>query len=206
MAHPPNTQIRRRQISQALMQVMAKKGYEGASIHAVAAAAGLTPGLVHYHYKNKQQILLATLEHLAELQSDRLKAHLEGLTGIEAIDAFIDAHLALGKAADPQALACWIALTGEALRQPEVGEAFGRVLAGFHRQLASILMEGAQRGDFICADPGNAACAIFAAIQGYYALAATARHLIPKGSAAASVRGMARAAIDKAGNAMGGKP
>lgn len=197
MAHPPNTQERRREIALALRQVMAKKGYDGASIQDIAAAAGLAPGLVHYHYKNKQQILLALLDHLAEHQSERLKEHLEGTSGLGSLDAFINAHLALGRSANPEVLACWIALTGEAIRQPEVGLAFGQIVTGFHQQLVKILQEGTNAGDFRCSDPEGVACAIFAAIQGYYSLAATARPLIPRGSAAGFVRRMARSLLEE---------
>ena len=38
---------------------MADRGYERASVTAIAKAAGLTPGLVHYHFHNKKEILLA---------------------------------------------------------------------------------------------------------------------------------------------------
>ncbi len=200
MTRTPNTQERRKQIVLALQQVMAKKGYEGSSVQEIAAAAGLAPGLVHYHYKTKQEILLALLDHLVELQSNRLDQALEGLHGLEALDRFIDAHLALGRSADPEALACWIALNGEAIRQPEVGEAFGRALATFRAQLLTLLKEGAGSGSFLCTVPEEAASAIFAAIQGYFALAATARNLIPKGSAAPAVRSMARALVVPAGS------
>lgn len=195
MARTPNTQERRKQIVLALQQVMAKQGYDGSSIQDIAAAAGLAPGLVHYHFKTKQEILLALLEHLVDLQSERVRLALEGFSGVDALDHFIDAHLALGRSADPEALACWIALSGEAIRQPEVGEAFGQALATFRGHLLTILREGTTSGAFQCEDPEAAASAIFAAIQGYYALAATVRSLIPKGSAAPAVRTMARALV-----------
>src|SRR5690348_6252199 len=111
MARTPNTLQRRRQIALALQQVMAAKGYDGASIHDIASAAQLTPGLVHYHFENKQAILLALLDHLAEQQGQRIDAQVDGKNGLEAVDAFIDAHLALGRSADPEALACWIGLS-----------------------------------------------------------------------------------------------
>lgn len=195
MARTPNTQERRKQIVLALQEVMAKQGYDGSSIQDIAAAAGLAPGLVHYHFKTKQEILLALLEHLVGLQSERVRLALEGFSGVDALDRFIDAHLALGRSADPEALACWIALSGEAIRQPEVGAAFSQALATFRGHLLTILREGTTSGAFQCEVPEAAASAIFAAIQGYYALAATVRFLIPRGSAAPSVRTMARALV-----------
>jgi len=64
MARPSNTDERRLQIMGALVKVMAKRGYDGASVADIARAARLTPGLVHYHFKNKQEILLAALRDL----------------------------------------------------------------------------------------------------------------------------------------------
>ena len=64
MPRPSNTEERQAQITGALMKVMAKRGYDGASVADIAKAARLTPGLVHYHFKSKQEILLAALRDL----------------------------------------------------------------------------------------------------------------------------------------------
>src|SRR6185503_18176636 len=112
MARPSNTAERRSQITGALVKVMAKQGYDGASIADVARVAKLTPGLVHYHFKSKQEILLAVLEELVERHLSKLDARLALETdGARAqLSAFIDFHLGLGADADPEALACWILL------------------------------------------------------------------------------------------------
>src|SRR5690242_8084135 len=77
MPRPSNTEERRAQITGALMKVMARSGYDGASIADIAEAAHLTPGLVHYHFKNKQEILLAALHELVARHRERLEARLE---------------------------------------------------------------------------------------------------------------------------------
>ena len=58
MPRPSNRAQRREEIANALMRIMAKKGYEGAALSDVAAEAGLTQGLIHYHFKDKMEILL----------------------------------------------------------------------------------------------------------------------------------------------------
>jgi TetR/AcrR family transcriptional repressor of bet genes len=45
-------------------------------------------------------------------------------------------------------------------------------------------------GRFRCADPDAAAAAILATIQGYFVLGATARELVPRGSAARAAAAM----------------
>jgi TetR/AcrR family transcriptional repressor of bet genes len=108
------------------------------------------------------------------------------------VEAFIDVHLGLGKHADPEALACWILLSGEALREPKVRAAYAGELERMVKRLSEVIRRGAKAGAFTCSDADAAASALVATIQGYFALAATARSVIPKGSAATSTKKMAR--------------
>lgn len=190
MARPSNTAERRAQIAHGLIKVMSKHGYDGASVADIAAAAKLTPGLVHYHFKDKREILLTAVAELAAAHEARLDRALAKAGGDPAkeVDAFVDAHLGLGAEADPQALACWLLVGGEALREPKVRAAYEAVLASSRARLAAVLKKKPLR----CADPEAAAAALLATIHGYFSLAATARGLIPKGSAAAAAKKMAR--------------
>lgn len=193
MPRPSNTEERREQITRALMKVMAKRGYDGASIADVAKTARLTPGLVHYHFKNKQEILLAALRELVVHHDTGLDARLAAAAEdpVEEVAAFIDFHLGLGADADPEVLACWILLSGEALREPKVRVQFEKAIEATVRRLAEIIQAGVERQVFTCESVAAAASALVAAIQGYFVIAATAREVIPKGSAAASTKHMA---------------
>jgi TetR/AcrR family transcriptional regulator, transcriptional repressor of bet genes len=193
MARPSNSTERRRQIVRALIKVMAKHGYDGASIADVAKAAKLTPGLVHYHFKNKQEILLAALQDLVEPHLTRLDARLLAMADDPRamLAAFIDFHLGRGADADPEALACWILLSGEALRQAKVRTRFEQALAAIRHRLQRTIESGIVRGVFRCDAPASAATALLATIQGYFVLAASARALIPLGSAAVMTKRMA---------------
>jgi TetR/AcrR family transcriptional repressor of bet genes len=194
MARPTNTAERRTQIARALLKVMAKNGYEGASVADVAKVAAIAPGLVHYHYKNKLEILLAAIDELAADYDERLARHLGAARGDpeQELRAFVDAHLRTGDEADPEALACWIDISGEALREPRVKKAFARVTARSTATLADILRRGTAEKRFVCKEPDAAAAAVVALIQGYFVLAANARQLIPAGSAARTALAMCR--------------
>jgi TetR/AcrR family transcriptional repressor of bet genes len=193
MPRPSNTEERRAQITGALVKVMAKRGYDGASIADIAKTAGLTAGLVHYHFDNKQEILLAALSELVARHEANLDARLAaaGADPIAQLVAFIDLHLGLGANADPDALACWILLSGEALREPRVRTEFERALEALAARLAALIRRGTEQRLFHCEALDAAASAIVALIHGYFVLAATARKLIPKGSAAPSAKRMA---------------
>jgi TetR/AcrR family transcriptional repressor of bet genes len=186
MARPTNTAERRVQIARALLRVMARTGYAGAAVTDVAKLAKVAPGLIHYHFKNKLEILLVAIDELETDYVRRLDAQLAAAGGDPAreLQAFVDAHLHLGKDADPEALACWIDVSGESLREPRVKKSFARVLSRSTTRLSDILRRGVASGQFRCMEPAVAAAAIVAVIQGYFVLGATARELVPRGSAA----------------------
>ena len=200
MARPSNTEERRAQITRGLLKVMAGRGYDGASIADIAKAARLSPGLVHYHFDSKQQILLAALHELVARHEAKLEQRLATAGGdpVREVAAFIDFHLGLGADADPEALACWILLSGEALREPKVRVEFERALASVTARLAGVIRDGVEQRVFRHDGDGAAASALVATIQGYFVLAATARALIPKGTAAAATKRMATGLLDPA--------
>jgi len=168
---------------------MARCGYDVGD----GGAARLTPGLVHYHFKNKHEILLAALDDLVARHDQRLEARLSEVEDDPAagLAAFIDFHLGLGADADPEALACWILLGGEAVRDAKVKAAMAAAMEGMVARLAQIIRQGVDRRVFTCDAIDAAASALFATIQGYFVLAGTARQVIPRGSAALTTKRMA---------------
>src|SRR5678816_2732468 len=113
MGRPSNTHERRAQITSALMRVMAKRGFDGATVADVARAARLTAGLVHYHFDDKRDILLTLVAELAAQHMATLDRRLTqaGDDPRARLEAFIDFHLGLGLDADPDRLACWILIS-----------------------------------------------------------------------------------------------
>ncbi len=193
MARPSNTDQRRQQIVAALMTVMATEGYERASMSRVAAAAGLTQGLLHYHFPSKRAMLLALLDALVGRHLRSLDDRLEQVDDdpIRQLGRFIDHHLHLGNDADPEALACWIVISAEALRDEEVRAAYERAIGRYMGRLVRIVIQGNETMVFGCDAPDEAAAALLATIQGYFVLATSARAHVPRGSAARRTRQMA---------------
>jgi TetR/AcrR family transcriptional repressor of bet genes len=196
MSRASNTEERRQQIAAAFARVLAQRGYEAASIGETARVAGLPPGLLHYHFANKLEILLAVVDQLFRDHGARLDEALERAAPGKQLDAFIDFHLAAGKRADPERLACWLAVGAEAAREPRVRDAHRLVLAESLVRLEALLREDPRGKKLRAPRRAAAAAAILALVQGYFALAATARELIPSKSAAPSARKMAAALLE----------
>ncbi len=193
MARPSNREQRRADIVAGLMKTLPVLGYERSTTARIAKAAGLSTGLIHHHFSNKQEILLALAKTLDGLVRQRIK---KTRTPRKALHTFIDAHLALGEGASEQAVGCWVALGAEAVFQPEVGEVYRSLIASRRDELLSRLRK-------VCDDEGRStrgldviAASLLALVEGFFQLAAASPRVIPRGSAAANARAIADKLLD----------
>jgi TetR/AcrR family transcriptional repressor of bet genes len=192
MGRPSNTRERRAQIVDGLLTVMAEHGYAAASVAAVAEAAGLAPGLVHYHFDTKQEILLALVDTLdARARARRTAFTVKARTPRARLFASIDALLAPGDGADARAVACWVAIGAEAVHQPEVRRQYERLVREAVGELDVLLRDVLKSEGRSTAKAGIAAAGLMAAVEGCFRLAAAAPDVIVAGSAAGLVRAMA---------------
>jgi TetR/AcrR family transcriptional repressor of bet genes len=195
MPRPSNTVERREQIVQGLMTAMSEFGYEGATIPAIAQAAGLTPGLVHYHFNSKQAILIALIDHLSEMVRKRFSSLLDKSRRKDELTAYIQAHLALGPGADHRAVTCWIVVGAEAVRQPDIRSAYQTATAQQILWLEQICTTALKEQGRSTKASRRLALAIISAIEGAYRLTISAPDFIPAGFAAKAVIEMASGLI-----------
>jgi len=184
VTRPSTTEERRRQIVDALILEMAEHGYEHASIQAIARRAGLSPGLIHYHFANKQEILLEVIRKLRGVIHSRFQMLSRGaVTPRERVRAFIDTRLGRGEGAGPAVVAAWVIVGAEAVRQPEVKATYQEAVRTQQTLLESLIREYA--GDALTPREAQNLCGIvLAAIEGAFLFSVTAQELMPKGYAA----------------------
>lgn len=190
-----STEKRREQISEAMLETMAEHGYAKASMQRIAQTADITPGLIHYHFEDKQSILLHLLDKLVDRQHEQLEVELaEEEDPVAQLDRAIDVFLAAGDTARPDQVAAWVTISAEAIRQPNVREAFADAIDAFQGLFVDLIERGVDAGEFAPADRSPRACAaaLLSTIQGYLVTAAVNRESIPRGSAAPATRAMAR--------------
>ncbi len=83
--------IRRAQLTSATYNVVSKKGYYNFTIKDIAQEAGMSTGLIHYYFKNKQNLLLNLLREInrnihISLQQDLLQLS----DPVDKLSAFIE--------------------------------------------------------------------------------------------------------------------
>ena len=69
-----DTQIRREQIAEAALSLVASQGLRRLSVAAVARRVGLVPSGIYRHFKNKDEILDAVLDRVEQRLLANVKA------------------------------------------------------------------------------------------------------------------------------------
>src|SRR5439155_7896810 len=71
MARTQEPAVRRRLV-EAATRLFAEKGYEGASVSEIVAAAGVTKGSMYHYFQAKDDLLFEIYHRLLAMQQDRL--------------------------------------------------------------------------------------------------------------------------------------
>jgi TetR/AcrR family transcriptional repressor of bet genes len=185
MSRPSNTEQRRHEIIKAFLEVMATQGYAKATIAAIADKANLAPGLIHYHFKNKQEILLELIKQVSDLTMERYQENLLSVKSAkDHLKAYIDARLAKGNSDTSAYVAAWVVIGTEAIRQEEVRQVYEDVLKKQQKIIEGLLEEltGKDKKSI-----KKMAGIIMAAIEGAFQLSVAAKNIMPQGYAADSL-------------------
>ena len=83
---------RRRQLLDASTRVFTERRYDEVSMSEIAAAAGISKGLLYHYFTNKQELFRATLEDAARDIAMRIEPDLS-LPPAERVSASLDAYL-----------------------------------------------------------------------------------------------------------------
>jgi AcrR family transcriptional regulator len=143
---PPRRKLprdaRRVQLIEATIEVLALRGYARTTLTEVARQAGLSHGLVNFHFETKEKLLTETLLHLAEEYRLNWVAALDaaGNSPAQKLDALIRADFN-PEICTPAKLSAWCSFWGEAQSRPMYQER-----CGSNDQIYNKQMEG------ICAD------------------------------------------------------
>ena len=133
--------IRRKQLVEAAIAAIHAHGFADATVARIAAQAGISAGMVHHYFKDKDELLFATMRHLlAELRSDAVARLSRTADPVSRIRAIIDA--CFGDAQfDEQVFSAWLALYGNARHSPRLMN----ILSVYHRRLRSSLLHDLRR-------------------------------------------------------------
>jgi len=127
--------IRRKQLIAAAIASIHEYGFAEATVARIAAKAGVSTGMVHHYFADKNDLLAATMRSLLEiLRSDAVARLRRAGSPRDRVDAVINA--AFGDAQfDDEVFSAWLALYGNA----RTSDRLQRILRIYHRRLDSNL-------------------------------------------------------------------
>lgn len=145
-------ETRRLQLIEATIEVLAQRGYASTTLTEVARRAGLSHGLVNFHFATKDKLLAETLQFLAEEYRQNWQTYLDlAPPGPGAqLDALLRADLD-AKVCAPSRLSAWLAFWGEAQGRPLYQERASAndedYIARLEGIVARLMQEGGYGGD-----------------------------------------------------------
>ena len=185
MANRPNTEERRAQIVNGLLLAIAEHGYAKATIQIIAKKAGIAPGLVHYHFATKAEILVELVKALADKFSARYATlAASAQTPEEYLFAYVNARLAKGEGENPAVVGAWVVIGSEAVRMPEVRTIFQQAIAAELTLLKQLLAAYLASEGKPLNSVDHLAPSIIALMEGAFQLAVGAPEVMPTGYAA----------------------
>jgi AcrR family transcriptional regulator len=166
---PTAADARREQLLDHALAVIAERGFPETRIADVAASAGISPALVIYYFKTRDQLLTEAIR----LNEDRWYA--EGTARIAEIPS------AAGRLEELVAMSClpeadaddrvswviWLDLWAQAARHPEVAAVRQEFDDHWRRTIADLVVEGQRGGEFTAVDPDDFAVALSALLDGF---------------------------------------
>lgn len=144
-------EARRVQLIEATIETLANRGYARTTLTEVANHAGLSHGLVNFHFKTKEKLLAETMLYLAEEYRENWTEALKaaGPAPAERLEALLRADFRPPVCA-PSRLAAWLAFWGEAQGRPVYQELCGSNDADYIRLMeevcGALMAEGGYAG------------------------------------------------------------
>jgi TetR/AcrR family transcriptional repressor of bet genes len=128
--------IRRRQLVEAAIAVIHEQGFAHATVARIARKAGVSSGIVHHYFADKDELLFATMRALlSELRRDAANRLAQASGPEDRIGAVIDASFGDGQF-EEQVFSAWMALYGNARQSARLR----RIILLYHKRLRANLL------------------------------------------------------------------
>lgn len=135
-------EARRQQLIEATIEVLASKGYSRMTLTDVAKLAGLSHGLVNFHFETKEKLLSETLRYLSDEYRENWMAALAaaGQGPAKRLHALLSADFNAA-ICTPARLSAWCSFWGEAQSRPMYQETCGAKDDDYNARLESLCAE-----------------------------------------------------------------
>jgi AcrR family transcriptional regulator len=183
-------QVRREEILAATVVEVQRGGLAQTRVADVAAALGISPALVFYHFETKDRLLAEAFAYAAERDLVRLDKAVRGRgTATQRLRAVLKLYSPSGST--PPGWTLWVDAWAAALRNPELRAVSRRLDLRWKDSVAGVIEDGVRTAEFSCEDPHGAAWRITALIDGLAIQVTVHRGVLTRGQMAGWVTQLA---------------
>ncbi|MET9352813.1 TetR/AcrR family transcriptional regulator [Streptomyces sp. NPDC006617] len=148
-------EARRRDVSAAVWQVMATRGFAGLTLRAVAAELGATTGLLTHYFPTKRALVAYALDLLEQRTLSRPRRGGGGGSPATLRDALLDILPLTPEATDSNRV--WVSSWDAALSDPDLSTDYARKYAESRERLRARVAAAQERGELAPGDPTQVA-------------------------------------------------
>lgn len=161
-------EVRRLQLIEATIDSLAKRGYAETTMADVADGAGLSRGIVNFHFESKEKLLIATLQHMYDEYSAHWRAALQkaGDDPARQLQQLVWADFDRS-ICNKRKLAAWLAFWGEAKSRPTY-QALSSSRDAYYQQVFIDLCTTLKRSGSYAYEPQVMALALSAMLEGLW--------------------------------------
>ena len=145
----PIREVRQRQLVESTIAAIGRYGYAKLTLNHVATLAGLSPGIVNFHFRSKEQLLAATLEYLVE-EYEAMWVQASAKAG-EAAAAKLEAMIEFefdARVSSIEKVAVWYAFWAEAQVNPSHRERVSRLEARYFETTRDLFQRLIEEGGY----------------------------------------------------------
>lgn len=161
-------ETRRQQLIEATIDSLAKRGYAETTMADVADGAGLSRGIVNFHFESKEKLLVATLQYMADEYSQHWRSALQkaGDDPAKQLGVLVAADFDRS-ICNRRKLAAWCAFWGEAKSRPTYQSLCGARDEAYQKVFIDLCRRLKKDGDYDF-DPVATALGMSAMLEGLW--------------------------------------
>lgn len=166
MVRPNVEDVRRAQIMAATRKVMVQRGVAMLRVADVAKAAGVSPGIVHYYFASKDDLIRETFEdNFANSVERRSTLLAQELPVDEKLELLLNTYVPQEDVTN-ESWHVWLELWVGALQDEGLRKLNDAAYDEWRRLIGDMIEEGVEQGVFEAADPGTTVNQLIAMLDG----------------------------------------
>ena len=139
-------EAQRERFAEAAIRLVARHGFEGVTMRAVAAEAALSYGSLFHYFRSKDELLLQAVRHLTALQTRRVNAFSSRSKGLKALRRLLYDDALVDDSSRDEAVV-WLAFLYRAALDPAFAAMHSELIDGWLDRIERMLEDACKGGE-----------------------------------------------------------